>query len=81
MGKQGPVSSYCCSEVNMYKSITSSHYKHLTAVTTFLIILTVQLYLTKLRLLFIVFFVPICIDGYIFSVHRKTKLFGGMEGP
>ncbi len=34
-----------------------------------------------LRLLFIVFFVPICIDDYIFSVHRKTKLFGGMEGP
>ena len=33
-----------------------------------------------LRLLFIVFFVPICIDNYIFSVYRKTKLFGGI-GP
>ena len=28
-----------------------------------------------LRLLFIVFFVQICIDDYTFSVHRKIKIF------
>ncbi len=26
-------------------------------------------------------FVPICINDYIFSVHRTTKLIGAMEGP
>ena len=34
-----------------------------------------------LRLLFVVFFVHIFIDGYIFSIIRKTKIFLVSVGP
>ncbi len=47
----------------------------------FSILATLSLILRFLRWLFIVFFVQSCIHDYGYSVCRRTRIFGSMEGP